>query len=85
MNSKNSCGVLLAGPKRLRLARVICDLGDPSRDYYLRLSEANRHAASAASSAAHADRSAVKQVVRNGVARWRSSQDGSDEQMFGAE
>ena len=23
--------------------------------------------------------------LRNGVARWRSSQDGSDEQMFGAE
>jgi hypothetical protein len=41
-------------------------------------------AASAASSAAHADRSAVKQNVRNGVARWRSSQDSSDEQMFGA-
>jgi hypothetical protein len=30
------------------------------------------------------NRSAVKQDVRNGVARWRSSQDGSDEQMFGA-
>jgi len=38
-------------------------------------SSTHANAASEASRAAHADRSAVKQVVRNGVARWRSSQE----------
>jgi hypothetical protein len=27
----------------------------------------------------------VSRSLRNGAARWRSSQDGGDEQMFGAE